>query len=242
MAGKKCKCPPAGAPDWVMTFGDMMSLLLTFFILIVSMSEIKKEDEFKAVVEKIQQAFGIKGGGGKLPTQEDPRLSLLERIEFINLQNRKLPKKSNARDPGPQGRERKVTTIRPDIIFVKGGLITFEPRSSQLNDTARAQLRQVADQIRGYTNRIELRGHTDASEPNARTLSFARAQAVMDYLTGEDCKLDAARFSLIANADTEPLRHRAYEEVTSTINRRVEVVLSEVTTFDFATTREEPRF
>jgi chemotaxis protein MotB len=30
-------------PEWVVTFGDMMSLLLTFFILLVSISEIKEE-------------------------------------------------------------------------------------------------------------------------------------------------------------------------------------------------------
>ncbi|MCA9240906.1 MAG: flagellar motor protein MotB, partial [Planctomycetales bacterium] len=29
--------PPPGIPEWVVTFGDMMSLLLTFFIMLVSM-------------------------------------------------------------------------------------------------------------------------------------------------------------------------------------------------------------
>ena len=34
--------PPAGVPEWVVSFGDMMSLLLTFFIMLVSMSEMMK--------------------------------------------------------------------------------------------------------------------------------------------------------------------------------------------------------
>ena len=32
--------PPAGVPEWLVTFGDMMSLLLTFFIMLVSLSEV----------------------------------------------------------------------------------------------------------------------------------------------------------------------------------------------------------
>ena len=33
----------AGAPEWMVTYGDMMSLLLVFFVALVSMSEIKKD-------------------------------------------------------------------------------------------------------------------------------------------------------------------------------------------------------
>ena len=31
-----------GVPEWVVTYGDMMSLLLTFFIMLVSMSQLKE--------------------------------------------------------------------------------------------------------------------------------------------------------------------------------------------------------
>jgi chemotaxis protein MotB len=34
---------PAGVPEWGVTFGDMMSRLLTFFIMLVSLSEISSE-------------------------------------------------------------------------------------------------------------------------------------------------------------------------------------------------------
>ena len=35
-----------GIPEWVVTFGDMMSLLLTFFIMLVSLSEMKEEEKY----------------------------------------------------------------------------------------------------------------------------------------------------------------------------------------------------
>lgn len=47
--GKKCKCPPEGAPEWVVTYGDMMSLLLTFFILLVSLSALSDTSKIKNV-------------------------------------------------------------------------------------------------------------------------------------------------------------------------------------------------
>ena len=47
-----------GIPEWVVTFGDMMSLLLTFFIMLVSMSEIKEEEKYQAMVDSMRKQFG----------------------------------------------------------------------------------------------------------------------------------------------------------------------------------------
>ena len=47
-----------GIPEWVVTFGDMMSLLLTFFIMLVSMSELKEDERYQAMVESFRQQFG----------------------------------------------------------------------------------------------------------------------------------------------------------------------------------------
>ena len=51
--------PPVeeGAPTWVVTFGDLMSLLLTFFILLFSMSEIEVE-KFRMAVNSLHEGFG----------------------------------------------------------------------------------------------------------------------------------------------------------------------------------------
>ncbi|MEZ4414278.1 MAG: flagellar motor protein MotB [Gemmatimonadota bacterium] len=54
--------PEEGAPAWVMTFGDLMSLLLTFFILLFSMSSIEVE-KFKAVAASFREALGEEGTG-----------------------------------------------------------------------------------------------------------------------------------------------------------------------------------
>lgn len=58
--GKKNKheCPPVGAPTWMATFGDLMSLLLVFFVLLISFSTIQEEDYNKAM-GSLQGALGV---------------------------------------------------------------------------------------------------------------------------------------------------------------------------------------
>lgn len=54
---EKCKCPPPGAPGWIVTFADLMSILLTFFILILSFS-VQDEEKFYDMVGSVRDAFG----------------------------------------------------------------------------------------------------------------------------------------------------------------------------------------
>lgn len=51
------KCPP-GAPAWVMTFADLMSLLLAFFVLLFSFSEVDRQ-KFKELSGSMRDAFGV---------------------------------------------------------------------------------------------------------------------------------------------------------------------------------------
>ena len=236
---KKCNCPPEGAPLWVLTYGDMMSLLLTFFILLVAMSEIKKEDQFRAVVESVQRAFGMKGGGAKLPTIEDPDTSLLKILDEIQLQQRRKKHQSEADDPGIEGRQVKVTRVREDLKFVVGGYITFESGSADLGERAREHLLKVSRLLAGHRNKIELRGHTATAElvdlekfSDLRDLGYARAKAVEDFLVTR-CRIKPERIRLISSSDREPLRKAVYTEHQLQPNRRVEILVSEALVDEF---------
>ncbi|MDP3902684.1 MAG: flagellar motor protein MotB, partial [Methylococcaceae bacterium] len=52
------KCPPVGAPMWLATFADMMSLLMCFFVLLLSMASTEVV-KFKAVADSMKDAFGV---------------------------------------------------------------------------------------------------------------------------------------------------------------------------------------
>ena len=240
MAGK-CKCPPEGAPEWMTTYGDMMTLLLCFFVLIVSFSEIKKDDEYQAVVREIKQAFGIEGGGGKIPVTDDPTLSLIQRLDQKRLRQEKIENRANTREPGQDGREAKVTKIREGMLVGAGGRITFAPGSAELSEGVERELASLVEgaKIRGTENVLEVRGHADALEvppgggplhADAWDLSSARAKAVFGYLTRPEpagLGLSAERFRLSANGSREPLNRRAYTLDEAAGNRRVEILVSE---------------
>ena len=54
---EECECEE-GAPAWVVTFGDLMSLLLTFFVLLLSFSRMDDE-RFKELAGSLKEAFGV---------------------------------------------------------------------------------------------------------------------------------------------------------------------------------------
>lgn len=241
----KCKCPPEGAPAWVMTFGDMMSLLLTFFILLMSLSELKKEDEWVAMVEEVKKSFGMKGGGGRLPTDNDPALTLVQILETVQSQQRREQNTANTDDPGMSGREQRVTSIRPGDYIPVGGRLTFQSGSADLSDRVKDQLDDIMNNpelnIRGTNYIVELRGHAATAEAELLgedsdlwDLSYDRAKAVMLYLVSEDVGLNRDQIRLIGNADREPLEKQAYTAKSRTDNRRVEIMVSENLTSDHA--------
>ena len=52
------KCPPAGAPAWMATFADMATLLMAFFVLILSFASVNVP-KFEQVAGSVKLAFGI---------------------------------------------------------------------------------------------------------------------------------------------------------------------------------------
>lgn len=52
------KCPPVGAPAWMATFADMATLLMAFFVLILSFAEFN-QPKFKMIAGSLKEAFGV---------------------------------------------------------------------------------------------------------------------------------------------------------------------------------------
>lgn len=66
---EKKKEEGSGAPAWVMTFADLMSLLMCFFVLLLSFSELDRK-KYKQVAGSMKAAFGVQRD---VPTQESPK-------------------------------------------------------------------------------------------------------------------------------------------------------------------------
>ncbi len=228
---KKKKTAPTGAPEWVLTYGDMMSLLLCFFVILAALSEIKSEDRYKEVIRSFQEAFGYIGGVGQVPTDDLPQTSLLNKL--LEAAREYEPNQiGDSEDEGVQGRVFRVTQVREGAEIVMGGRITFEADSAELKEEAAAAVRVVADKLRGHNTKIDIRGHSTNEPLPARgrfrdhvDLSYERARAVAEVLVAEG--VNRNRIRIVAAGATEPLLRQAYDARRQAENRRVEIVVRE---------------
>jgi len=222
--------PPAGAPEWVVTYGDMMSLLLTFFIMLVSMSEIKQDSgKFRAMLDAITREFGASSGTFGSPGTSLQRTSIYDKLSSLGIISSGDLQRSNRQGKGPGGAHQAVRRIRDGNIVTLGGAVVFARHSAELTPALQQSLDVIAAVLARKINRIEVRGHAspeplpdDTPFRDTLDLSFARAQAAADYLVSRGVSLDRIRIS--AAGDTEP-RTLARGKEAQALNRRVDVFL-----------------
>ncbi|MCH7595600.1 MAG: OmpA family protein [Planctomycetes bacterium] len=227
-----------GAPEWVLTYGDMMSLLLCFFIALVSMSEIK-QDRFQQAVESLQRAFGgFKGGIGTMPIETNTANTMIQKLMELEVPIL-TDKAGDSDEEGIHGRKFRVTNVRDGLQVVVGGRIAFGRFEAELKPEARELIVKTAEQLRGYNTRILVRGHTtheplpaDSIYDDKRDLAYARARAVSDALEANGVR--AIRIIPIAVGDAEPFVRQAYTEERRALNRRVEILVTENLVKDYA--------
>ncbi len=235
MPRKKKKETEEGAPAWMVTYGDMMTLLLCFFVIIVALSEIKEDEKYRAVVESLREAFGYRGGVGTVPSEIPPDVSPRKR-ELAQLAENIRMHLGESTDESQEGRHTAVKRIREGMLFTIGGVSMFEKGRADLLPAAHDPLLSIAKTIRGLRLKVELRGHTckaPSVDPRYRDnvdLSYARARAVYDFLVGTGAdrgRIDKQRLSVSGRGSSEPLVTRAYKEVQMRQNDRVEIIVTE---------------
>ncbi len=239
MARNKQAKVEAGAPAWMVTYGDAMTLLLCFFVIIVSMSEVKQNERFQKVMESLRRAFGgYEGAVGPVPIRDNPTNTLIARLLELETPDFEK-KKGDADEEGIHGKRFRVTNVRDGLEVVVGGRITFDRFSATLKPEGRALIAAAAERLRGYNTKILVRGHAtreplpeDSLYKDARDLSYARARAVALELERNGVR--RIRLTPVAVGDTEPLVRQAYTEDRRALNRRVEILVTEDLIEDYA--------
>lgn len=215
-----------------------MSLLLCFFVIIVSMSEIKKDVKFQVVVDSIHQAFGYQNAPGMIPEFKPVQNSLIEQLQKIIVPEYTM-EEGDSDDEGINGRVFRVTNVREGISIVVGGRITFERFLAKLKPEGQKLIRNLSEKIVGRNTILHIRGHAtreplppDSEYKDQMHLSLTRAQAVADELIANGVRPE--RLRIIGCGANEPLLAQAYEEQRLALNRRVEVIVTEAIVDDYA--------
>ena len=212
---RKQEAPPAGAPAWMTTYGDMITLLVCFFVLLFTMMELK-QPRVTMTMRQFQKQFGV------LPNNLAQPQVYQQPMTMSTIQTYVLRR-------GPKGNQTAVKTIVEDqkTKITLGGNDFFRPDSAELTPKGKQILKEgIAPGLRGFNNRIDIRGHTaSAVYDDGWHLGFARALAVTDFLIN-DCDIDARRIRATSCSDHEPLATNQTPQGRAE-NRRVEIIMTE---------------
>ena len=222
-----------GAPLWVVTFGDLMSLLMCFFVLLLSFSEMDR-NKYRIVSGSMKNAFGIQR---KKPVFESPKGQKMISREFE--QSIVMVKVKDVIEPIKEQLEEKFQEFKESIeIAVEEDEVTIRMMGEATFGTGRANLRQefvplllkIGEILSKTTGEIIIAGHTDnvplSSGPFRSNLglSMARAGSVAEHLLAST-SIDPKRLSTMGFGEYRPLASNDTERGRQK-NRRVEIIVS----------------
>ncbi len=154
---EEVKCPPPGAPAWVMTFADLMSLLMCFFVLLLSFSEIEAS-KFKQIAGSMEKAFGVQR---QVKANESPKGVSLIAQEFS-------PGKPQ---PTPVSEVRQSTTIEsPNLETL---------RSKEEKGTSDALDKTESQDSKSESSIAEMAAKAAESEASIDEINEAIAEAIV---------------------------------------------------------------
>ncbi len=214
------------APFWMTTFSDMATLLLTFFVMIVAMSEVEVK-KFKEALSFFQGRTGMLQSETVIPsiknqvvTQRLSREQLQkyeELIQYLQEHNLEGKVQVNLTDRGLH------LIITDSIMFRSGEAEIIEP--------SRTILRILAGIIDDRIESVVVEGHTDnrpihtARFPSNWELSAARAAAVVRFLLEQTDALPPSRYMAVGYGEFHPRDTNATPEGRAR-NRRVEILFN----------------
>jgi chemotaxis protein MotB len=222
------------------TFGDLMSLLLTFFVLLMSFASMDVR-RFAAVVGSMRDAFGVQTRhAGPVESLSTSLIELSETESSPFLEVLPMPVRVPEREQAllqrlemtvaEEGLERLVEvedTPRGIVVRMPGQLL-FDPGSAELRPESLVFLREISELVRGMPHPVAIEGHTDATPAAAGSfesnwsLSSARAVSALRFLVDVG-GVEASRLRATGFADTRPLAPNQSPEERA-LNRRVEIV------------------
>ncbi len=244
------KAESAGAPAWMATFADLMALMMCFFVLLFSFSQLD-ENKYRMMVESMAKGFGAKQVTVQAPSMPSASLSSPSSINSPFSQFQAPSRSSRSRNRVQTTEAASATAKRIKVVMqedIANGKVAVETTGSTVlirlpeevafppgSDDVAPEIAGIIDRLapamRDTTGTIMVTGHTDdvpiASSEFASNweLSADRAVAVIHEivrLTG----IDEARFAAVGKGDVAPIAPNDTPENRAK-NRRVEISIAE---------------
>lgn len=243
----KKQAEQAGSPAWMTTYSDLMSLLLTFFILLFSMSAVS-EERFKEAADSLRSAL-IGSSSDSILDSDGETIVDMDLNEFDGIDPEEIISEAPPVDPNyipeevvelydtvnlfleEEGLNADVTLSRDQegVYIDIQEAILFDSGSATLKAVGSEKLGQLAELFELFDNEIIIEGYTDDVPMNSQQfpsnweLSTGRALSVLRYLS-ESYDISPSRLSARGYGEHRPIAPNDSDE-NRAMNRRVNIVI-----------------
>lgn len=205
---------------WAVTYGDLMSYLMIFFLIMFAFSMGKKGPGFES--KKVDEALAsvTKQFGGKIDAERQQRIEARSSEDQAAKSLEETAKASDGKIEVKANEERVRLVLKDAVLFDSG--------KAELKEGAFPALEEIAKQIKIMPNEVLVLGHTDnvpikkGKYGSNYELSMARAYAVVDFFLKQG--VDPKRLSGTGYGEYRPAGDNSTSEGRSK-NRRIEIDL-----------------
>ncbi|ROR01900.1 OmpA/MotB family protein [Desulfosoma caldarium] len=244
MAKKKKKTEDeGGGATWMVTFSDLSTLLLTFFVLLLSMSSLN-EKAIRSTFQNFDKTSGILFFKEMQKIRKSPDMviqDLIKSLKSVYIADvRRLDEVSKT----PWKKDFKLVVSSGNALLVKkrwnpgdfsfifGDQLLFESGSAELKPSAYPILDKFARFLNEASYTAYVDGHTDNVPINSpefssnEELALARGYAVLNYLSTHG-QVPSTKLALAGYGETQPLAGNDTPEGRQ-LNRRVEIIFEKI--------------
>ncbi|WP_226036399.1 flagellar motor protein MotS [Aquibacillus saliphilus] len=257
---RKKKRIDKGSPKWMVTYADMVTLILVFFILLFSMSQIDLV-KFQAISESFRNRMIFDYYPSPVPMENPTEHTDVQKKNEGSTDYKNAPEESSKQQDNNQtGSQQEdslgnlleeveafldenqlnnvISANRTDqgVVLILQEKLLFESAKANILDTGEPFLDKVGALLSNIPNKVRVEGHTDDRPissylyPSNWELSGARASSVIRYVI-DSSNIEDTRFIAVGYGNTKPVAENNSSENWSK-NRRVEFVILELDTED----------
>ena len=212
---------PSGAPEWMVTFSDCMTLLLTFFVLLLSFSSFDNRVFWSLKIIYCKALTNI----SPFPQSNRDSFQHLRPIKYLEELDKgsEKPTLENGKKDGLL-EETQSDDFHKLKVFIISSKKIFWGKGTAVSSEGREVISTMASFLKQMPSRVVISENGPGGEDNEQ-FGLERAWAVLEYLTGKQ-GLDKERFSISA-ASTIPQERLENGKISAGRERAVEIVLLE---------------
>jgi chemotaxis protein MotB len=242
MAKEKPKPPEPNPLEWMVTYGDMVTLLLVFFIVLYAMANTDLQN-FEKIALSLRIAFNgasqypstnVMQQSESTPANASPETNAAplffdnlppKRRDFVRISNELS---TFAQELGVAG-DISINMTMEGLIISLSEKLTFKPGEVGLRPEVEQVLDKVVDLLEPIDNKVRVEGHTDVIPTNSPVyptnweLSVLRSVTVVRYLS-EQGDISADRLQAAGNAEFDPVAPND-TRANRALNRRVDIII-----------------